>query len=71
MSTLTIKMDGDQLIRTMSWPDQKETNLQDLKLKEGDLTFSAVQVVGDNKYIPGPCPSCPAQWLNGRFCGMR
>ena len=41
MATLTIKMDGDKLAGTMSWPDQKETNLKDLKLKEGPLTFSA------------------------------
>ena len=26
------------------------TNLQDLKLKEGELTFSAKRVVGDNKF---------------------
>jgi hypothetical protein len=40
-STLTIKMDGDKLAGTMSWPDQKETNLKDLKLKDANLTFSA------------------------------
>jgi hypothetical protein len=40
-STLTIKQDGDKLAGTMSWPDQKETNLKDLKLKDGTLTFSA------------------------------
>jgi hypothetical protein len=34
----------------MSWPDQKETELKDLKLKDGDLTFSAERVVMDNKY---------------------
>jgi hypothetical protein len=49
-STLTIKMDGDKLAGTMSWPDQKETNLKDLKLKDGDLTFSAERVLMDNKY---------------------
>jgi hypothetical protein len=49
-STLTIKLDGDKLAGTMTWPDQKETNLKDLKLKEGDLTFSAVRVIGDNKF---------------------
>ena len=49
-STLTIKMDGDKLAGTMSWPDQKETNLKDVKLKEGDLTFSAERVLGDNKF---------------------
>jgi hypothetical protein len=49
MSTLTIKKDGDKLAGTMSWPDQKETNLKDVKLKDGDLTFSAVRVFMDNK----------------------
>ena len=48
-STLTIKMDGDKLAGTMSWPDQKETNLKDLKLKDGTLTFSAVREFMDNK----------------------
>ena len=49
-STLTIKKDGDKLTGTMSWPDQKDTNLQDLKLKEGELTFSADRVVGGNSF---------------------
>ena len=49
MSTLTIKKDGDKLAGTMSWPDQKETKLKDVKLKEGDLTFSAVRVFMENK----------------------
>jgi hypothetical protein len=49
-STLTIKKDGDKITGTMSWPDQKDTNLQDLKLKDGALTFSAERVVGDNKF---------------------
>ena len=41
--TLTIKKDGDKLAGTMSWPDQKEELLKDLKLKDGTLTFSAVR----------------------------
>jgi hypothetical protein len=49
-STLKIKKDGDNLAGTMSWPDQKETKLKDVKLKDGELTFSAVRVLGDNKY---------------------
>ena len=48
-STLTIKKDGNKLTGTMSWPDQKETNLKDLKLKEGTLTFSAVRKFMDNE----------------------
>src|SRR5436189_5221890 len=48
-STLTIKKDGDKLAGTMSWPDQKETKLKDVKLKDGDLTFSAVRVFMENK----------------------
>lgn len=48
-ATLTIKKDGDKLAGTMSWPDQKETELKDLKLKDGDLTFSAVRELMANK----------------------
>ena len=48
-STLTITKDGDKLAGTMSWPDQKETKLKDVKLKDGELTFSAVREFMDNK----------------------
>ena len=48
-STLTIKKDGDKVAGTMSWPDQKETNLKDLKLKDDTLTFSAVRKLMDNE----------------------
>jgi hypothetical protein len=48
-STLVIKKDGDKLAGTMSWPNQKETKLKDLKLKGADLTFSAVREIMDNK----------------------
>ena len=48
-STLTIKKDGDKLIGTMSWPNQKETNLKDLKLSDDTLTFSAVRKLMDNE----------------------
>jgi hypothetical protein len=40
---LKIKKDGDNLAGTMSWPDQDDTKLKDLKLKDGALTFSAVR----------------------------
>jgi hypothetical protein len=49
MSTLTIKKDGDKLAGTMSWPDQKEAKLKDVKLKDRELTFSAVREFMDNK----------------------
>ena len=48
-STLAIKKDGDKLAGTMSWPDQKATNLKDLKLKDDTLTFSAVRKFMDNE----------------------
>ena len=48
-STLTVKKDGDKLAGTMAWPDQKETELKDLKLKDGTLTFSAVRKFMDNE----------------------
>jgi hypothetical protein len=50
MSTLTITKDGDKLAGTMSWPDQKETKLKDVKLKDRELTFSAERVFMDNKF---------------------
>jgi hypothetical protein len=50
MSTLMIKKDGDKLAGTMSWPDQKDEKLKDLKLKDGNLTFSAERQVMDNKF---------------------
>jgi hypothetical protein len=40
-STLKIKKDGDKLAGSMRWPDQDETKVKDLKLKDGTLTFSA------------------------------
>jgi hypothetical protein len=40
-STLKIKKDGDNLAATMSWPDQEDTKVKDLKLKDDKLTFSA------------------------------
>jgi hypothetical protein len=48
-STLTVKKDGDKLAATMSWPDQKETKLKDVKLKDGTLTFSAVRKIMSNE----------------------
>ena len=46
---LTITKDGDKLAGTMSWADQKDEPLKDVKLKEGTLTFSAVRKLMDNK----------------------
>ncbi len=48
-STLAIKKDGDKFAGTMTWPDQKETNLKDVKLKDDTLTFSAVRKFMDNE----------------------
>ena len=48
-STLTIKKDGDKLSGTMSWTDQKDEPLKDVKLKEGTLTFSAVRKLMGNE----------------------
>jgi len=46
---LTIKKDGDKLAGTMSWPDQKNEKLKEVKLKAGTLTFSAVRKFMDNE----------------------
>ena len=34
----------------MSWPDQKDEKLKDVKLKDGTLTFSAVRKFMDNEF---------------------
>jgi hypothetical protein len=47
---LTIKNDGEKLAGTISWPDQKDVKLKDLKLKDEDLTFSAERKVMDNTF---------------------
>ena len=49
-STMTIKKDGVKFVGTMSWPDQKEAPLTDLKFKDGELMFSAERVLGDQKF---------------------
>jgi hypothetical protein len=49
-STLKIKKDGDKLAGTMDWPDQKDAKLKDVKMKDGELTFSAERVVGGNTF---------------------
>jgi hypothetical protein len=46
---LTIKKDGAKLAGTMSWPDQKDAKLKDVKLKDDTLTFSVVRKFMDNK----------------------
>src|SRR5262249_26007681 len=48
-SELTIKKDGDKLAGTMNWPDQKDEKLKDVKLKDGELTFSAVRKLMGNE----------------------
>ena len=50
MATLTIKKDGGKLAGTMSWPDQKDAKLKDVKLKESTLTFSAVRKFMGNEF---------------------
>ncbi len=46
---LTIKKDEGKLVGTMSWPDQKDAKLKDVKLKDDTLTFSAVRKFMDNE----------------------
>src|SRR5215475_4301309 len=47
---LTVKKDGDQLAGTMTWPDQKDEKLKDLKLKDATLTFSAMRKFMDKEF---------------------
>lgn len=48
-STLSVKKDADKFSGTMSWQDQKDEKLKDLKFKDGTLTFSAVRKFMDNE----------------------
>jgi hypothetical protein len=48
-ATLKITKDGEKLAGTMDWSDQKDAKLKDVKLKDGELTFSAERVLGENK----------------------
>jgi hypothetical protein len=48
-STLMIKKDGDKLAGTMSWANQKDEKLKDLKQTGDTVTFSAVRKIMDNE----------------------
>lgn len=48
-STLTIKKEGDKFAGTMTWPDQKDAPLKDVKFQEGTLSFSADRELMGNK----------------------
>ena len=48
-STLTIKKDGDKLSGTMVFQDKQEATLKDVKIKDNELTFSAVREIMDMK----------------------
>jgi hypothetical protein len=71
-ASLTIMNDGDKLAGTMSWPDQKEAKLKDVKLKDGNLTFSAERVLGENTFtveyrfaVDGDKLKAKARWRTG------
>jgi len=49
-ATLTITKDKDKFAGTMSWPDQKDAKLKDVKLKDDTLTFSAVRKFMENEF---------------------
>ena len=48
--TLMVKKDGDKLVGTMNWPDQKDAKLDNVKLKDAVLTFSAVRKFMGNEF---------------------
>jgi hypothetical protein len=47
---LTIKKEGDKLVGTMNWPDQKDEKLKNVRLKDDTLTFSNVRRFMDNEF---------------------
>lgn len=46
---LTVTKEKDALAATVSWPDQKDVKVKDLKMKDGELSFSAVRKFMDNE----------------------
>ena len=65
-STLKIKKDGDKLAGTMSWPDQKNERLTDVKLKDSTLTFSVVRKFMDYEFAVGYALTIDGDKLNGK-----
>src|SRR5262245_39178661 len=49
-STLTVKKDGDKLTGTMSGRGGMDSKVDDLKFKDGELTFSVTRERGDMKF---------------------
>jgi hypothetical protein len=49
-ATLTVKKDGDKLAGTMTWQDKKVSKLEDVKAKDGELTFSAERELMEMKF---------------------
>ena len=46
-ATLAIKKDGDKLAGMMTYQDKQEAKLNNLKFKDGELTFSVERKVND------------------------
>ena len=46
-ATLAIKKDGDKLAGLMTYQDKQEAKLNNLKFKDGELTFSVERKVND------------------------
>ena len=65
-STLTIKKDGEKLVGTLNWPDQKDEPLKDVKLKDGTLTFSAVRKLMGNEIAIDYTLTIDADKLKGK-----
>lgn len=74
-ATLTIKKQGDKLAGTMSWPDQKETKVKDLKRKGRTLTFSVERKFMENEFTVEYKLTIAGDKLNGKaaaeFGGQR
>ena len=68
-ATLVIKKDGDKLAGTMSWPDQKDTTVKDLTLKDGALTFSVERQIMDNKITVAYKLTPDGDKVNGKGAG--
>jgi hypothetical protein len=49
-STLKLKQDGGKLTGTVTWMDKKESKVENAKFKDGELTYSVMRELMDQKF---------------------
>src|SRR5262245_24607186 len=49
-STLKLKLDGDKLTGTITYADKQESKIENGKFKDGEVTFTAMRELMDQKF---------------------